>query len=404
MFPEPEKLEDPAIVATLLEWTRHCPERSQNQPIEIVFQSLFDDYQGFSGYRCMNPFIDLLLEESQRWRRVHLSLYSSQIEELSLPKTLPSLELFHLHVADLSQFSYNLPPIVAPRLQELVFSDMLLPPNSEIPKFEVSVSPNLTNLYLSHVSVYSALQYLAQAPPTVSVNADLAFYYQGPLMTVPITSRTSALTTVSGGDLTTVGLNDPLCDLFNNITSLPNVHLFDFTGNRCQGGPFPHASFISFLSRRRPDETPITKLSFKRWIFEDESLLQILNLLPALEHLTINENFSPALYNPFYYQDRTDRTLSDSFLRALCIPANRSASKCILPRLKNLTLIFEKEVDYEAVEDLIRSRRRDSQCTGLGGVNVSRLDHVSISVPRKLADLEDIEMLQMMDGVIVKSV
>ncbi|KAK7463075.1 hypothetical protein VKT23_007661 [Stygiomarasmius scandens] len=401
MFSEPERL-DSMVVSNLLKWTRHCLEHSQNQPLEIVLHGLFEDYDDISSYECMNPFVDLLLEESQRWRRAHLSLHNLQIEVLSLPKTLPILEFFHLRTANFSRLTYMLPIIVAPRLQELVLSKLLLPPDLEMPRLEVLAGPNLTDLHLYHVSVFSTLQFLAQSSSFVSVNAYLAFYYQGPLMTNAITSHISALTTRSAGDLTAAGRNDPLCDLFNNIASLPNVYLFDFTGNECQGGPFPHAPFISFLSRRRSVETPITKLSFKWWILEDKFLLQILHLLPALEHLSIDENFPAAMYNQSRYWKRADRTLSSSFLRALSVPTDESASKCLVPRLTNLTLTFEKRVDYRTMRDMIQSRRGCLQHRGIENVDVLRLDYVLVVLPWRLVDMSSIETLRMMDGVTVK--
>ncbi|KAK7437854.1 hypothetical protein VKT23_018291 [Stygiomarasmius scandens] len=394
MSSQSEKLlgEDATDACSLLDWTSHYLINSRDQPLEIVLQSPRDNHTDI--YECMDPLIDMLVEESQRWKRVHLSLPGVQMETLDLDETLPVLEFLHLHVNNFPLFVYGIPTFATPQLQELIISAVSFPLSSELPEFEFLAS--LTKLRLYHVSVYSTLHYLSQAPLNLSVNAYLAFEYDGPLVTAPIVSHIDTLTTLSAGDLTIAECNDPLGDLFNNISSLPNIHLFDFTGNECQGRPFPHTSFISFLSRRRPDETPITKLSLKEWLLKDDFLVQILDLLPALEHLTIDENFRPARLAPWIYKSR-DRTLSSSFLRALQIPTSNSICKCLLPRLTNLTLIFEMKVDYQAMKNMIQSRRGNLRL-------VSRLDWVSISVPRRLVDIKNVRALRTMGDVVVKLV
>ncbi|KAK7463076.1 hypothetical protein VKT23_007662 [Stygiomarasmius scandens] len=383
---------------SLLHWTSHYLVNSRTQPLEIVLQSPRDDQVDI--YKCMAPLIDLILKESHRWRRVHLSLYGSHIEELSLPEPLPLLEFFHICATNLPHFVYGLPTFTAPRMQELILSKFSFPPDADVSYFEPLASPNLAILCLCFVSVHSTLQCLAQASPNLSVTALMAPEYDGPLTITPIVSHINALTTTSSGDLS-VGCSDPLYDLFDNILYLPNVCLLDFTGDPCQGSPFPYTPFISFLSRRSPDETPIVNFSLKWWILKDDFLLQILELLPALEHLTIDENFPAVKANPFNYKRRRDRTLSGTFLRALRAPTIGSASKCLLPCLTSLTLTFEKSVDCEAIEDLIQSRQERS---GPDNVNISRLDQVSILVPRELIDIEGIEALRMMDGVVVELV
>ncbi|KAK7437860.1 hypothetical protein VKT23_018297 [Stygiomarasmius scandens] len=394
-----EGLETPLSTSTLLEWTRHYLKYSRDQPLEIVLRT--PNYSQ-KQREFFQPLIDLLLQESRRWKRVHLSLLGSQIESLLLPESMPVLEFFHLHAADTSPAMNKFPPLFAPRLQELAITDVPFPHSSRIAMFETS--PNLVRLYLSHISVYSTLQCLVRAPPTVSVDVHIAFDYHGPLISTPIVSYIPTLVTQSSNDLSVANpaLNDPLYDLFNNIASLPNVHLFDFTGDSCQGGPFPHLPFIFFLSRRRSNETPITKLSFKWWILEDKFLIQILDLLPTLEHLAIDENFPAASINQRLFTRRRDRTLSSLFFRALRIPKSGSSSNCLLPRLTHLTLVFERTPDCIAMEDMIQSRRRDLQCTGPHSVPFSRLGYISISMPREVVAVEDVESLQMMDGVVVE--
>ncbi|KAK7463077.1 hypothetical protein VKT23_007663 [Stygiomarasmius scandens] len=388
MSSQSKGLRNAAKASSLLEWTSHYLKHSKNQPLEIALQSPADDLTPF----LMQPLYHTLLEESQRWKWVHFNLYYPHIEELSIPQSLPMLEFVHFHVNSLMHV-FNFPSLIAPRLRDIALSEIMITRarRKYVPALEALTKscPSLVNIFLLHASAVFALECLLFAP-SCCLSIDLVPGLSGPFSEFedwPVTASISALVTNSKYTVDDQS-NDPLYDLLNNILSLPNVHLLDFTGGRFSGRPFPHAPLISFLSRRRPNETPITKFSLKRWILKDEYLLQILELLPALEHLVIDEKIPKK-------GRRRGRTLSSSFLRALRVPPNGSASKWFLPHLRNLTLTFGQEVDYEALTDLIRSRQ---------GVDISGLEQVSISVPRKLVDIEGIELLRVMDSVVVELV
>ncbi|KAK7463051.1 hypothetical protein VKT23_007637 [Stygiomarasmius scandens] len=400
LAPQLVKMGEPSVPA-VMQWTKHYIQYSGQYPLEIVLQSTdVNDGHLTTSFASMWPLVTILIDESPRWGRLHLSLPSIEITGFPFPEVLPCLEFFYLHNA--ANYYVGLdgpdaPSFFAPRLKELGLTDVLISSTSLLD------SPQLAKVFTIYCNVMSAFQILLRAQPTMTVDLNLFFDPPDDLPSEPSTCRVNTLILTS--NCASPSGDGPFWSLLNHISSLPALRTVKLTWDMASNTRSYHTSnsltngesLISLFSRRLPSETSITTLHLKYWNLKDVYLIQILRHLPSLEHLTVEEIL------PSYMRSSKERnrTLSGMFLQAVQTPENADQN-CLVPRLIHLNLSFgdKERVECSTLVDMIQSRRRSMQhSTDLSDIVFSRLERVFISVDRESQKMEDIEMLQEMDNV-----
>jgi len=391
---------------TVMQWTKHYIQYSGQYPLEIVLQSAdINDDHLTTSFASMRHLVTILIDESSRWNRLHLSLPPTEITSFPLPEALACLEFFFLHNATKYYAGLDGPGALsfsAPRLKELGLTDILISSTSS--KSLLDTSPQLAKVFAIYCNVETAFQILLRARPTMTVDLSLLFDFPDDLPSEASICRANTLILTS--NYASPSGDGPFWSLLNRISSLPALHTLKLTWDMAPNTRSYHASnsltngesLISLFSRRFPNETPITTLHLKYWNLKDVYLVQILRHLPSLEHLTVEEIL------PSYMRSSKERnrTLSGMFLQAAQAPENTDQD-CLVPRLIHLNLSFgdKEQVECSTLVDMIQSRRRSLQhSTDLSDIVFSRLERVFISVDRGSQKVEDsIETLQEMENV-----
>ncbi|KAK7463086.1 hypothetical protein VKT23_007672 [Stygiomarasmius scandens] len=394
-----------------LELANHYLSHSGHQPLELVLE-------GINSSRI--SLIDLILNQSHRWNRLHLSLVSSEMKDFPFPSSLPLLKSMHLHINRWNMWLDipMIPDSLVPQLKELVLTQLPLP-KSDSPETLLTTSTNIISVDILHHDYGSLLRSLTRAPS----NPDIALTLHLDPVWLPerglccfdsqLKSVCHAHALVFKSHFQSCGESHSLARKqktlhrhpLRDIDEFPNVHTFGFIGNHhCDTFPYTHFKQFIILSK---GGAPITHLTIETCILQVNQLLEILDLLPALTRLTIDEGLAdPTKCNkgPFRYESG-QQPLSSSFLKELTPFDGKNGFKILLPRLTHLSLTFHWGFDCSSLVDMIQSRK---QITGVGASEMGFrrvLEHVSVSVPRGLlmkAGDGQVQMLCSIDGVVLE--
>ncbi|KAK7437857.1 hypothetical protein VKT23_018294 [Stygiomarasmius scandens] len=388
-----------------LELANHYLNHSGHQPLELVLEDINSSH---------TPLINLLSNQSHRWHRLHLSLMSS--EYFPFPPSLPLLEFMHLHINHCSVIWPGTPLIpnsLAPQLKELVLTQLSLPTCNDLETTLLTTSTNLVSVDLLQRDYGKLLRSLTRAPSnpniTLTLHLDPVWLPERGLCCFD-----SQLKSVCHAHALVFKSHFQRCDEphslarkqktlhrhpLSDIDEFPNVHTFGFIGNHhCDTFPYTHFKQFIILSK---GGAPITHLTIETCILQVNELLNILDLLPALTHLTIDEGLADPTKcskGPFRYESG-QQPLSSSFLKALTPLDGKNGFKILLPRLTHLSLTFYWGFDCSSLVDMIQSGK---QIVGVGASETGFrrvLEHVSVSVPRGLLMKAGDSQVQTLRGI-----
>ncbi|KAJ7191651.1 hypothetical protein GGX14DRAFT_600121 [Mycena pura] len=313
-------------------------ERSRNLPITV---QIFDQLSLPPPTRLF----DLLARHSERWQRAHIMSSIEDIDLSVLKGKLPLLQYLVISVSGTKSPEPSATQILdlcqdVPCLK-IVYIPTVLLENITIPFQQLNV---LACEVSGPASVARAVSVMPKLRRGASYH--LQFFSRDeanpliPLHIPPTTSTISLLDWRIVGDIYSRHYSHALGEFLANLT-LPNLAEL-----RVMCGEYPRQEILN-LCARSGFERCLKVLRIPEVFITEEDLIQLLSRLESLEHLEIGDK----------YGEGTESVLvTDTFLRAIALPAASSHMPHLVPRLRHFACFSKMGFTDNIFIDFVISR------------------------------------------------